>query len=1027
MTAPTATAAGTPAGAAARAPEDAGAVTVLTVEPDHDALVEVIEAWTRIGLLRPAILLGKAAWSGPLTDVAELPVRRFDSDDDADIPLRAVLRNRALRVVRFVAVRPLLEAAPDPGASERLNAVADALRGVLAARTRLLRVNLLVPSGTRDEYPGLLEPRWEVNVVVSPEDRPNDDALDHGVRRPAAFAPHAALATATVAGLWRHLPAGPFDVADQAVPGNHGRIVVARTAARVVDGRNLPDRVVDKMVRNGVPALLADLLDRGAAAVSNDAVLVDEMAHALRTNLSDQPFDFRPDPDRVEPPPPLLVFTLATLVRTLTQRARRRVEAARTSTVGLTDLAVNWLAGSFGSSRTGSDPLPPTPREVRAVAHAAPGLLPRRVPPPNLVWGALRQLCFSLTDGGEFPAEVREAIGTLRPAVSRAGWIVPPPTDSFQLTGEERKLLRTLGRPCGTVRATDMNAAAHVKARLAEAGARLAELAAAAPDSNPRLSDVDDMDGSVGAGDGPGGPVGAGRGPGGPGGSTGSDWADGWGEAKRLLDDCRGRFATWDSRQRAHSLIGRLTAHVSKQLWHARKDLTRRRAEYEKLEKQRAAVLDELERAYESGRQRRWLAPTFAGSAALFGASVTLPLPLVGLPGSLLSAVLLVMSVLSGGWLTGRLFRRVLREIALERELDIVERRRRAVVAAVERWPTEADRLASVYDILTDWGEIIGWMLHEPFGAGGREAALSSLDRSRLPQALQFGTGPADGELDRLVNATARDVCGRGWVTNLYTTVEREVMDDMGTSTPGGEAPDPDYSPAADHVDATLSSHAAAPDSAAPDSARAADDAATGAQTDPGAAPAAGAGQPVAAYTDPDPDDGETTWNPRHRLLYHFRIRDCAARARRLMTSRIGVALRRFPPDQLMRTIHVAVDDVDGPDDEADAPPVPVLDFLNGIAPRPRGSTPCPPMSSKTFTMDGQWRDKAYVRRILLWCPESVEVAGTDESDVTVHADNSIAVADGATYQYRIQITRLDLSDDCEPSDIRILAATSED
>ncbi|MFG2037703.1 hypothetical protein [Dactylosporangium sp. NPDC048998] len=941
-------------------------VTVLSVDPGNEALIDLIEHWTAAGLLHPSLLVDESLLSGPQVDPESLRVRQVDAAGRRERLLRETIGARRLSLMRFVAVRPVVNDDRSGVRGDRLNAIADAFESTLSERTRFVRVNLVIPSvpGVQ-RLPTLLEPRWDVNVVISPEDRPNDAAIDHGVGRPDAYAPHAALACASIAGLWKHVPAAPFDEPGSSrMVGNHRRVVMARTAVRLVDNRDLSDVVINRIVRADTTALLAqDAVDHGK--VRDSRALVEESMWAFRENVEKRPFDFHPLPEPPPPRPPLLKYTRKGFTRAMRQLVRRRVEDALAGVTGLTDKAVSWLAGSIPTFGNLDDSwsLPnvaPTPRRVHQMAQSAPGLLPRRIPAPGWAWRPLRQMCFGLVDGGGLPDEIAEIVGGRQPRVTRAEWIVPSPTDSFQFTTAESEALIAVGKPCGRVRATDLNAAIHVGLRLDHAVG-----VAAAPPPDP-----DDDDQLIAAAPPPLDPA-----------------------ILDTLQACRKRFRKWDSRSRSLSLIGQLTNHVNSELLKAKEDLEQRAREYQETEEDRARVHRLMNESYGTVRNgRRWLLPSASGSGVAAAGSLFLPWSISWA----LAAVLALPALVLGLWWGARMFRYLAREIRLEHRLILIEARRKAIVDAVQRWPAEADRLATVYDVLTDWGEIIGWMLHKPFGSGDEAFAAEALDTTRLPQAFQLAQATqVDAVIDRLVRRMADQAFPPAWLTVLYTELQLQFL---GEHALGAEN-DPDYSPTLD-----------------PD-----DEDTQAVPRPPGGRPGSPVAEPFGEYA--DIYEKPPIHNARARLIRHFRDEECGFLARRLMAARIRQFLRRLPVQELAEK--VTIQRGDDPEPEV----VAIRDFLQSVLPMSVGGLLSPALSMPAFTLAGLAREKSSVDSVQLWCPESFDLTDENAVDprVVVIPDRSAASAGEGAERHLVQVTRLDLSDDCVPDDIRILAEPEPD
>jgi hypothetical protein len=952
----------------------AEAVTMLALAPGAERIGEVLRAWTEARLLRPSIWLdaSRLREHRPGDDVE---VRVVGPDGTDTRPLRTALGDTPYRVVRLVAVRPVTADTPDDLSAADLNEFSEEFNEILPMRTDLVRINLVVPDSPQVRAASRFEPGWDMNVVVSPEDRPSEDAIDHGVQRSEVYPAHGALACATVGALWWHLPGGAFDTGGGPTASNHGRLVVTRSSVRLVDGRTLPDRVVGELVREGVMATLPDMVDRGQGAVARDDALIWEAAQAY-LSIENRALDFHPyRPPRPAPMRPVFPHTARTLAYSVLQLSHVRVMEWRNAGVGRLEAATeNWLDRAFGQDAEPRDPLlwgiPPTPQEIREMAYAGtvsdradarPGdravTLPGLIPSGRLrfLWLPLRQLSFGLLDRGPMPEEVQEHLGTLTPRASHPRWIVPAPEDAFFLTEEEREALRAAGHPARGVRAADPNAAQHLQVQVRRAAQAVASGRDAPPEAPP-------------------------------------------GAASQTLAECERRLDAWLARQHHDSLFGRLTDHVNEQLRLAHEEIMKRARQYKKDEDERKRLVDELERARDHLDRRPWTALVGLGAAVGFAVDVALQPPWFEYIA--LAAGIAGLGVLL--WWIFRILFFVLVGVRLERELEEVERRRRATMAAVRQWPAEADRLASVYEVLTDWGEIIGWMLHRPFGATAGADTAAGMPGPPLPEAFRFGEGQVSREhFDDLVVRTARDVFGPGWVLALYAVVERAIMERLGAASglTCDDLPNPDMAPAAE----TVAMHTA----------QMVDD------------------PPPAEATDGEGEDKEdepsslmNRWNARQRLIEDFRRGNCGEVARRHVTALIREALRRYSPEQLLPT--VTIDEEDRPGASG---PTRATDFLRSIMPRGSDSAPCPPAMTRLFTPEGQIHEKSRVARVHLWCPKAL-MSSDGELTVPEHPDVEV-VPDGFGERdgdggYRVQITRLDVTVDCEPTDLEIFADLGE-
>jgi hypothetical protein len=586
--------------------------------------------------------------------------------------------------------------------------------------------------------------------------------------------------------------------------------------------------------------------------------------------------------------------------------------------------------------------LPPAVREIRNLVDTAPwdrkvalpGVIP--VSRTERVWSPLRQLCFGLADGGPLPEEIEA--NTLAPRVSDPALIVARPDDVFRLRKSERRLLRATGKPAASLRGNDQNARVNLAATIDEAITAVEESNWTPP---PEWT---------------GDPYESRR------------------RARRVLRACRTRLDAWSVPERDDSLIGRIATHLSQQFHLARGELDRYAQEYREGEELRTKLLGDLDEARARLERQAW---TMAVPAVALVALIALPFvqpPAIGPVSAILALVTIVGAV---GW-AARLIAFALRCSELERDLAMVEARRRATMRAVRRWPGEAHRLTSVYEILSDWSEIIGYMIHHPFGTAVTPTA-APVDDLRTPEAFRSADSrPSERHMKDLRWKVQDTVFPPGWLTALYLSVYRESMRSVPAASPGQP------------VDADTAPSSPLP----PDE----DDLPV-----PGASAAPGGTE----------KPGLDRWNARHRLLRDFRRSRCARTAQETVSSRIRQALRGYPPEELLPVVGVP-SRVAGQPDRV----MPALDFLLALAPKSTEGAPCSPFSSRAFTENGQVDGRNAVERVWLWCPATT-LSGEESAGIREHAAVTVAFDDPTVDRaYRIQVTRLDVSFNCDPADL---------
>ena len=891
---------------------------------------DTIDVWTRRGLARRSVWIDRdvLALEG---NVMSTPVTLVTDKGLSEVPLRKVLADTKYDVVRVLALHQVVEDTPgDLG--RLLGDFADRLYERLDETTALVRINLVVPNGELVNAKGFLEPGCDVNVVVSPEDRPREGAVDHGVDRPELFDGHSALACATAGALWLHCDIGPFDRSSESRTGRLGQIVVARSTARVADGRNLPSQVVTLLLNEGVSSL-----DRYRPApdthTASDAALVDAAFRAFLPIGEKELFYQEKRPDYEEQPRKVLRKTLGMLWRIWLQVTKLKVMEWQDAIPKLARAAEEWLErvtlGEFVERLT--------PEELVEQAETAPimttdPLVPLAAPGYHHLWQPLRRLCFGLVDGGPPPPEVAADWGRLTPTVSHARWVAASPDEKFELEPAERSVLKAYGLPSHDIRPGDSSAALRLQTRLTMAAAKIE------PRSNPTDTKSDDD--------------------------------------QRVIAACRSRIDEW--RQRGdwdRSLFGLLVKHIDDQMQKATGALRRRAEEYKWQQQERDRIHSELTKV----RDRLWKHATgILASLAVLGACLLLlgynvPIPvLVRTVGVLAPVAGIVFAV----WFVV-LFAVAGRMTAYEEQLAQIEADRKNTVAAVREWPTEAQRLGTVYDILLDWGEIIGFMLHEPVRTQPDPGYVTA-DSERRPEAFKIAEArPGERDRDSLAGTVARTVFDAGWLSRLYDVVVDVVI----PNRTDGSLPDPLNEP--DLAGAPRRVH------------------------DP-------------ELTDePDEDerliqgdDGHRTdrvvMHARELLLTRLHDDSCGKAAWYHLVGRIRAAMLTLPAVRVMSTVQIV-----GSDDT-----VPVLDFFRAVVPTPIGDAPCPQLAPTIFSDTGLINGRAAVARVHLW--GSLDQFAASSFDVPQREDVHVypSTVDDGQYHYQFSLIRLDVSDNCEEEDL---------
>jgi hypothetical protein len=400
-------------------------LTLIVCGEDEDGLraKDLALRWHRDGLLQ------EFAWVTPEDVTHEqfgpptVMVTVAGRDEPMEMMTYLGLRPRGL--IRVVLLHLLVHEDSDPRALvDVCDAVADLVHRAMPRRvqltnsargTRLLRINLLVPE--TDLFPQQLDlilPRWEVNAIVSPEDRPDLDRMNIFVRRTVNLHGHALAAAAGVGGLWANAGVGTFDSYEPDSTTGGEEVVVVRCQARMVVG----DERSAELAADCITSVQRSEL--GASPWVSWGVPAESPAAVVRNNverLFTHP-EWMPHEKEVSPlhkahrPLGDLIRNWAVFQLTLPLAVLRFVFGIGRSFVerSVTAATVGHEAGEVGRIR------PLSPEEVELIAKArlkelSDELAPARLEDEAATWGQttpsawreLRELVIGLVDGSRLP------------------------------------------------------------------------------------------------------------------------------------------------------------------------------------------------------------------------------------------------------------------------------------------------------------------------------------------------------------------------------------------------------------------------------------------------------------------------------------------------------------------------------------------------------------------------------------------------------------------------------------------------
>lgn len=222
-------------------------VFVATASPEGVAVRELIASWTRSGILRPSIWVTPSDVDQSLAGPPRVQALIIGEHSDTTVDLFQAIGREKLNLIRVTVAHLVVDAAAtEPEVASIGQMVANAINATLPRRkdgdalesgTRLQRTNALIPvSGIVGITESLLIAGWDVNAVVSPEDRPDLDRANVYVRRPENFSGHAAAALAAMGGIIVGIPSGAIDDLQTDSTTSERDVVITRFTVRAVIG-----------------------------------------------------------------------------------------------------------------------------------------------------------------------------------------------------------------------------------------------------------------------------------------------------------------------------------------------------------------------------------------------------------------------------------------------------------------------------------------------------------------------------------------------------------------------------------------------------------------------------------------------------------------------------------------------------------------------------------------------------------------------------------------------------------------------
>lgn len=435
--------------------------TLVVVPPSReDELLDLAQQWTASWLIKSALWLRASDLIIDQSDHPNAPprvaARVIARNGSATVDLFDELGRDPCDLVRVVAIRAL---EPGEAVNEELDFMLDKLRSNLydyskPDTTRIIFLNLVFSpthlTGGSAEH--LIELGWNMNILVSSEDRPTPTSFDAFTRHTDAerwlgfVLGHAA----TAAGLWSTMTEAPYD--DASVESAQDHVHLQRVNIRgVLTGSlvvNIALSAMQMAIQDKTPLMDPLMTDENARVrimtpEEEDLAIRDLIRITLQ--LEDGQLSYRP-PSTPEPPTRLRVgfvaqaralgrFALDKIVdspRWILRKLKARLSRKSTSHLhgeeGDVEVDVagilHWEDAAF------ADEVSALNKRKKALIDRLNESIPaQRFDVHSRLWLGLRQSSFALLDGSAFPDGIsldhRIAQGDQTPIVSSISSLYP--------------------------------------------------------------------------------------------------------------------------------------------------------------------------------------------------------------------------------------------------------------------------------------------------------------------------------------------------------------------------------------------------------------------------------------------------------------------------------------------------------------------------------------------------------------------------------------------------------------------------
>lgn len=782
-------------------------IYVTTAGPEGVAVRDMVAAWASAGIVKgslwvtPDDLVSQAS-GPPMVEATEI-----ERNEQRRVDLFNSLGKHSLASVRVIVVHLLtLGGSADLGVAATGRTLVEAVRAALPRRagdeegaqtTRLRLINILVPvSGATHATEALLMPGWDMNIVVSPEDRPNLDRSTVFVRHPGNFIGHAAAAICGLGGLLEGMEEGALDHLELDSTTHDEDVVLARFTVRSVVGEDIVETLAEHTFNLSAfgPDGPASLLPGVRVAADPVGVAQRAAEHVLSTDpwRGDQPFAERQPVASSRRFQRAVTHATAFNVRMFGVMSRWLLESLRFS---VEQRATRIIVGEDSGIdvRIGAGPAEgiaeAAEQHLAAVDAYAKHAL--RAPDQQLLhlspaaWTLMREMATALVDGSELPAAFPEPRTSGRRELLPPSAVVPALEDVW--TGVDDREVQVLD-----VKAA-FEYADYLQNTLDAENAKLEELEVAAIGIEEKASKdreqlarlEDEIDDSTSAKGEP---------------SDGASDAPRGSKNGRAVTRLKAALARYekqlkksaDEQAKVQAQIDRLeNEQTAFDAWVRGKssymrtlvnELVERRTALEKEESaatQEEAKAPPRERLVKRQKVVRvaWVATVVAAAAgigliALVGVSNADPVLSIVQRGAIALGIALILLVIANHG-----FYRAIQayEWALA---QLIARRRAASERAIWRRAQMA-RLDAQATAMSDWGRILGEILHRPWGRPSRQShELTDEVVAKLPAAMAVAGLSQLTELPfQSIASAARSVYVQGWLSRAFANVATSFDD----------------------------------------------------------------------------------------------------------------------------------------------------------------------------------------------------------------------------------------------------------